>query len=319
MLEDLMEIREHRGENYVPVIHYGAWRVAFLNYHSRFQHGNIFQLERHVLTDETFTLLRGRAVLYISDGDADHVGRITAFRMDPCKVYNIHRGVWHAIEVSRDASVLITENDDTSKDNSPKISVTPEELEAALRASGPSAGSFSDARLDRFFRLDGVLDDLNREAAASDGVPFLRMEDYVHFDHVRSFLREYGVDVKAQDGKGWEMAKFCFRDTREIRSRAGDWDLYALTRHYFRQMSYRTGNLDTPDDCSEKLDWERFDRYRNAREKQWLGLKQDPDELRLLEETETAVTESLRSFIQRERSGEKKPGNPEERKGGIHS
>ncbi len=299
MLENLMEIREHTGENYVPVIHYGAWRVAFLNYHARFQHGNIFQLERHLLTDETFTLLRGRAVLYVSDGDAEHVGNITALRMEPCKVYNIFRGVWHAIEVSRDASVLITENDDTSKDNSPKISVTPEELEAALRASGTRPESFEEAREERYFRLDGILEDLNREAAAGDGIPFLRMEDYVHFDHVRSFLREYGVNVKAEDGDWRELAEFCFRDTREIRSRAGDWDLYALTRHYFRQMSYRTGNLDTPDDCSEKLDWDRFAEYRKAREKQWRGQTPDPEETRLLEETEAAVTASLRSFTQR--------------------
>ena len=131
MNAELLEIIEHTGENYKPVVHFGAWRVAFLNYHARFRHENITQLERHVLTDETFTLLRGWAILYIGDGDAEHAGTISAVRLEPCKLYNVRQGVWHAIEVSEDASVLITENDDTSPANSPKLPITPDMLPAA--------------------------------------------------------------------------------------------------------------------------------------------------------------------------------------------
>ena len=128
MNEELLQVIEHTGENYKPVVHFGAWRVAFLNYHARFRHENITQLERHVLTDETFTLLRGWAILYIGDGDGEHAGTIRALRLEPCKLYNVRQGVWHAIETGPDTSVMITENNDTCPANTPKIPITPSML-----------------------------------------------------------------------------------------------------------------------------------------------------------------------------------------------
>lgn len=123
-----LQIAEHKGENYQPVIRFGAWRVAILNHHIRFRRENINQLERHLLTDETFTLLKGEAALYIADGDANHLGHVEIVPLESYKVYNVSKGVWHAIEVSEDASVLITENDDTSVDNSPKLPISPGNL-----------------------------------------------------------------------------------------------------------------------------------------------------------------------------------------------
>lgn len=130
-----LQVVEHKGENYQPVIRFGAWRVAVLNHHHRFRRENINYLERHLLTDETFTLLKGEAALFIADGGPDYAGHIEIVPLESCKVYNVPKGVWHAIEVSEDASVLITENDDTSVDNSPRLPITYKDLPAWHRRS----------------------------------------------------------------------------------------------------------------------------------------------------------------------------------------
>lgn len=128
MDERYLQIKENQGEDYQPVVSFGGWRVAFLNTHDRFRRENLRQLERHLLTDETFTLLRGRAALYIGDGEGEWAGNITLVPLEPYKVYNVRAGVWHAIETGEDTSLLITENHNTSSENSPKLPILPEQL-----------------------------------------------------------------------------------------------------------------------------------------------------------------------------------------------
>ena len=38
--------------------------------------------------------------------------------MEKHKIYNVKKGVWHNIKVSKDAKVFIVENDNTTYDNS---------------------------------------------------------------------------------------------------------------------------------------------------------------------------------------------------------
>ena len=128
MDERLLQVVTHEGEGYKPVMAYQSWRVAFLNAHPRFMHENLTQLERHLLSDEAFLLLRGRAALYIGDGDGEHAGHITVVPLEAGRLYNVRAGVWHAIETDGDASVLIVENDDTCQENSPKLNLAPGEL-----------------------------------------------------------------------------------------------------------------------------------------------------------------------------------------------
>lgn len=128
MDERLVQIARHTGENYLPVVRFGAWRVALLNTHPRFYRENLTLLERHNNTDETFTLLCGSAVLYIGDGGGEAAGRIEALRLEPCTVYNVRRGVWHAIQTAAHTSVLITENDDTCQANTEKLGIDPDAL-----------------------------------------------------------------------------------------------------------------------------------------------------------------------------------------------
>ena len=49
---------------------------------------------------------------------------IDAIMMEPLKLYNIRKGVYHSHSLSRDASVLVIENQNTTDKNSRKIRLT---------------------------------------------------------------------------------------------------------------------------------------------------------------------------------------------------
>jgi len=82
-------------------------------------------VERHNETDEVFVLLEGQAVLFIGAG-SETVTELYAQVLEPKKMYNVKRGVWHCTVLSRDASILIVENCDTSQTNSDYWPLTPE-------------------------------------------------------------------------------------------------------------------------------------------------------------------------------------------------
>jgi ureidoglycolate hydrolase len=83
------------------------------------------RMERHTETDEVFVLLKGRGALIIA-GNGGQVSEITAQVMETGKIYNVRRNTWHTILLSREASVLIVENQDTSEANSDYLPVPPE-------------------------------------------------------------------------------------------------------------------------------------------------------------------------------------------------
>lgn len=93
---------------------FNNWRVAYLSYAERFD--NITYLEKHLKTDEIFVLIKGRAMLFIGK-DAEPIA------LEKYKIYNVKKGVWHNIKVSKDAVLLIVENNDTCKDNTEYTSI----------------------------------------------------------------------------------------------------------------------------------------------------------------------------------------------------
>jgi hypothetical protein len=125
MIDDkLIQVTELTGKGYLPLIHYDKWRVAALNYCDELLPENIHSLQRHDETDEVFVFLSGQCVLFIG-GCEDFIGTIQAQPMEPMKLYNIKKGTFHSHTLSRDASVLIVENDNTSDNiNSPSIELS---------------------------------------------------------------------------------------------------------------------------------------------------------------------------------------------------
>ena len=104
-----LQIKDYQGEGYKMEHVFKSWGVAYLNYAERFD--RITFLERHLESDEVFVLLEGTADLII--GLEKEV-----FPMERGKIYNVEKGTWHNIKVSRDAHVLIVEGSDVTKDNS---------------------------------------------------------------------------------------------------------------------------------------------------------------------------------------------------------
>jgi len=130
----LMEIGEHLGEGYKPLVDYESWRVAILNFSPTLLPENLTQMQRHNETDEVFVLLRGRCILFIGEG-RDTVARIHAEDLQPHRVYNVKKAVWHTHTLSRDAMVLVVENRDTTYDNSPFTDLTAAQQQELIRAA----------------------------------------------------------------------------------------------------------------------------------------------------------------------------------------
>jgi len=131
----VLEVSEFTGEGYQPLVDFGAWRVAILRYIAELEPHNITKVQRHNETDEVFVLLEGRCILFLSDC-GDTVTNLSAVDMQPLKLYNVKRAAWHTHTLSKDASVLIVENQDTTYDNSPSIdldAVQKEQLVAQTR------------------------------------------------------------------------------------------------------------------------------------------------------------------------------------------
>ncbi len=111
----MIESYDYTGSDFSAVLQSDGWKIGLLRYSARF--ASLTGYERHLLTDEVFVLLSGEATLY-TDGN-----RAEVCKMEQNKVYNIPRGVWHHIVVTEDATVLVVENANTSKENTEKKEV----------------------------------------------------------------------------------------------------------------------------------------------------------------------------------------------------
>jgi hypothetical protein len=125
MDESTLEICDYRGDGFKPLIDYGKWRVAILRFLDDIQPDRIDAMERHLETDEVFVLLDGKGVLIIG-GHGLGVNGIFPQVMERGKIYNVKCSAWHTILLTRDASVLIVENNDTDRHNSEYASLSTE-------------------------------------------------------------------------------------------------------------------------------------------------------------------------------------------------
>ncbi len=113
----MIEILNYNGEDFKAVFESGEWKIGILRYSKRFS--SFKALERHLLTDEVFVLLKGKATLYIKD----QKDKTKIYKMKKQTVYNVPKKVWHHIKVSRNATVLVVENSNTSKENTERQNV----------------------------------------------------------------------------------------------------------------------------------------------------------------------------------------------------
>lgn len=127
-----IEITEYTAPGYAPVIDYESWRVAVLNDCEELEVPNLKTMQRHLLSDEVFVLLKGSVTLFVG-GSGDSVGKIHSVTLMPYKCYNVKAGVWHTHTLAPESSVLIVENRDTCDANSPTVKLNERQIEE-LRA-----------------------------------------------------------------------------------------------------------------------------------------------------------------------------------------
>ena len=111
-----VEAQDYTGVSYRVAMQFGGWCVAYLNHGEAFMEENFKQVERHTASDEVFVLLEGKATLIIGE-------KLDRIEMEPHKVYNVPKGVWHHIFTIEGTRVLIVENDDTGEDNTEFLTV----------------------------------------------------------------------------------------------------------------------------------------------------------------------------------------------------
>lgn len=88
------------------------FKCAFITAAEQYAFGPVKQMKRHNKTDEIFVLMSGSAVMLTFEDDS--------FLETPLKenaAFNVTRGTWHYLAVSDDAKIFVTENADTSADN----------------------------------------------------------------------------------------------------------------------------------------------------------------------------------------------------------
>ncbi|GAB4534744.1 MAG: hypothetical protein Fur0018_24750 [Anaerolineales bacterium] len=127
---ELLEVHEYTGPGYLPLVDYGAWRVALMRYSDELRPERLTFVERHRETDEVFVLLVGRCILFL----LDEAGELHPCDLQPKKIYNVKRGVYHTHTLNTDAMVLVVENRDTDDTNSDKIPLTAEQRTVVLQA-----------------------------------------------------------------------------------------------------------------------------------------------------------------------------------------
>ncbi len=127
MKKEYIDVTSYQGEGYLPMIVFEAWRVAILRYCEELEVQNLTTMQKHNETDEVFVLLEGNCTLF-TGGKGDSIQEIDAIAMKPLQLYNVKQGVWHTHTLDHEATVLIVENQDTSDHNSPKQSLTADQL-----------------------------------------------------------------------------------------------------------------------------------------------------------------------------------------------
>jgi mannose-6-phosphate isomerase-like protein (cupin superfamily) len=127
-LSGIIAISDYDGEGLKRVVESGEWFVGIKNYKPFNDVNNLVALERHMLTDEVFTLLEGTCILLV-DRSANQSGtEIVSVPMEKGKVYCINKGVWHNTIVSQDVKIILVENRNTSMENSEMYDLTPEQI-----------------------------------------------------------------------------------------------------------------------------------------------------------------------------------------------
>lgn len=126
-----MEILQYayEGNGLTRVYENEQWLVGIKNWKPENDISGITCLERHNETDELFVLLSGRCALLAATEENGKLS-IKAVEMEPGKVYNIPRSLWHNTVTQKDTKLILVEDVRTGAHNSDVLDLSAEQLDA---------------------------------------------------------------------------------------------------------------------------------------------------------------------------------------------
>jgi len=124
---------EYKDAGLTRVYENGKWMVGIKNWKPANDIANLDCLERHNETDELFVLLAGKCVLLSATETAGGGLEIAATAMEPLKVYNIPRSLWHNTVTMKDTKLILVEDSSTGSKNSDVIQLDAAQIAAAKK------------------------------------------------------------------------------------------------------------------------------------------------------------------------------------------
>lgn len=118
---------EYEGNGMTRVFENAKWMVGIKNWKPENDISGIDCLERHNETDELFILLNGHCTLLYAN-ETEHGLDIQKVEMEPLKVYNIPRTLWHTTVTQKDTKLALIEDSSTGSANSDILKLTPEQI-----------------------------------------------------------------------------------------------------------------------------------------------------------------------------------------------
>ena len=117
MDEKLLQVIEYDQKvGFEPLMSFGSWRLAVLNYAPEMDVDAVpYPIEKHLETDEVFLLYEGDAWLLIG-GDGEECNNVEVIKMKPWVIYHVRLGCWHGTVAKKGAKMLLVENKDTGSE-----------------------------------------------------------------------------------------------------------------------------------------------------------------------------------------------------------
>ncbi|MFA6801574.1 MAG: hypothetical protein WCR19_05655, partial [Acholeplasmataceae bacterium] len=113
----LYETYDYKGQGYQKLFHFKSWRIAELKYIQEIDASPVNFLECHLESDEVFILLEGDCNMWLfTDNKPD--SSFEFITLNKNEIYRIPQGIYHAHRLSKDAKILIIEEDSTNDKNS---------------------------------------------------------------------------------------------------------------------------------------------------------------------------------------------------------
>lgn len=126
-MKQLFFEKQYDGEGIGGEIQAVDYMCSILNFLPRLIPEKTTSMQKHTETDECFVLLEGKAMLVLADGE-DAPDQIQAVKLRKKTIYNVPIGVWHTPIMSEDAKILLVENNHTVESNSPRHSLSEEQM-----------------------------------------------------------------------------------------------------------------------------------------------------------------------------------------------